>query len=73
MKIRQQRLSIDASEEEILEQEVRDARAASPEERMAAAITLLDSVYELWKSRGMTDDPGLCRFPGCAQERRRLE
>jgi len=32
---------------------------------------LADAVYGLWLSRGMTDDPGLCRFPGLAQQRRR--
>jgi hypothetical protein len=39
---------------------------------MRALVTLLDTCFELWRSRGLTHDAGLCRFPGCAQQRRRL-
>lgn len=51
--------------------EVADAAAASAEERMAAMIALLDSVYALWASRGLDLDEGFCRFPGITQQRRR--
>jgi hypothetical protein len=68
----QSRRALSSSTDEIVAEEVRDALAASPEERKAAAVALLDAAYALWASTGMTDDPGLCRFPGCVQERRRL-
>ena len=67
----QRGFGLDASEEDLIATEVADALAATAEERMAAAITLLDTAYELWRSRGLADDAGLCRFPGCAQQRRR--
>ena len=54
-----------------MRQEVEDALRASASERMAAAVALLDAVYELWRTRGMANDTGLCRFPRCAQQRRR--
>ena len=62
----QRRLGLDASEEDLIANEVADALAATAEERMAAAVALLDTAYELWRSRGLGDDAGLCRFPGCA-------
>jgi hypothetical protein len=58
----QRRFGLDASA---------DALAATAEERMAAAVALLDTANELRRSRGLADDAGPCRFPGCAQERRR--
>ena len=67
----QRRFGLDVSEEELVAQEVADALAATAEERMAAAVMLLDTAYELWRSKGLADDTGLCRFPGCTQQRRR--
>ena len=67
----QRRFGLDASEEDLIANEVADALAATAGERMAAAVALLDTAYELWRSRGLADDAGLCRFPGCAQQRRR--
>jgi len=65
--LRQERIPLGQAADAIVEQKVADALAASPSERMAAALALADAVYALWLSRGMTDDPGLCRFPGPAQ------
>jgi hypothetical protein len=68
---RGRRRSLTASPEEIAREEVEDALAATPEERMEALIALLDSAYELWATRGLHRDDGLCRFPGLTQQRRR--
>lgn len=61
---------LDGSREAILS-EVEAALRATPEERMRAAVELLDSAYELWRRQGLGDPRGLCRFVGCVQERRR--
>lgn len=66
----QRRFPLDTPEDELIAQQVEDAQAATPAQRMAAAISLLDAVYRLWQTRGLADDRGLCRFPGCVQERR---
>ena len=68
--MKQERYPIDTGEDELAERDVDDAWNASPEERMQALLTLLDAAYQLWLSQGLTSDQGLCRFPGCAQERR---
>jgi len=44
---RQQRISIHASDEDLARLEVEDALAATPAERMAAAIELLEGVLVL--------------------------
>lgn len=66
------RYKIDVSEEELIEQEGEDALRATPEERMAAAVALLDTTYQLWISRGFADEQGLCRVPGRTQQSRRV-
>jgi hypothetical protein len=68
---RSQRRPIDGSREDIIREEVADAMAATPAERMEVLIALLDSVYELWRTRGLDRDEGLCRFPRITQQRRR--
>jgi hypothetical protein len=68
---RSQRREIDGSREDIIGEEVADALAATPAERMEVLIALLDSVYDLWKTRGLDRDEGLCRFPRVTQQRRR--
>ncbi|HUR79577.1 MAG TPA: hypothetical protein VM733_02350, partial [Thermoanaerobaculia bacterium] len=65
------RFSLTSSRDEIIRQEVADALAATPAERMDALIALLDSAYELWAVRGLDRDEGLCRFPRVTQQRRR--
>jgi len=67
----QRKVPLGAPEELLILQEVEDALAASPTERMEAALTLLDSAYSLWLAQGLADDQGLCRFPGCTQQRKR--
>jgi hypothetical protein len=69
--VSQRRYRLDLSEDEILEQEVEDALRATPEERMAAAVALLETVYQLWASRGLADGQGLRRSPGWIQQERR--
>jgi hypothetical protein len=66
-----QRLPLTRSREEIVRQDVEDALAATPAERIEAMIALLDSAYELWATRGLDRDEGLCRFPRITQQRRR--
>jgi len=68
---RQRRFGFDVTEEELIRQEVEDALRATPEERMAAAVALLDTVYQLWTTQGLADDQGLCRVPGRTQQERR--
>jgi hypothetical protein len=68
---RSQRRPIDGSREAIVREEIADALAATPAERMEALIALLDSAYELWRTRGLDRDEGLCRFPRVTQQRRR--
>lgn len=65
------RLPLNRSSEAIADEEVADALAATPAERIEAMIALLDSAYELWVVRGLGRDEGLCRFPGITQQRRR--
>lgn len=65
------RRTLAASRDEIIREEVADALAATPAERMEALIALLDGAYELWVVRGLSRDEGLCRFPRLAQQRRR--
>jgi hypothetical protein len=62
---------LNGSLEAIIAEEVADALAATPAERIEAMIALLDSAYELWAVRGLNGDEGLCRFPGITQQRRR--
>jgi hypothetical protein len=68
----QRRFKLGLSEDELIDQEVEDALNATPEERMAAAVTLLDTVYQLWVSRGLADEGGLCRVSGRIQQERRV-
>jgi hypothetical protein len=68
---RSRRRLLTTSREEIAREEVEDALAATPAERMQALIALLDSAYELWATRGLDRDEGFCRFPGITQQRRR--
>lgn len=68
---RSRRRPLDGSREAVMEEEVADALAATPAERIEAMIALLDSAYELWVVRGLDRDEGLCRFPGITQQRRR--
>lgn len=68
--IKQRRLTLDDSRKAAMTEEVVDALHASPEERMRAAETLLDTAYELLRRQAMADGEALCRFPGCVQERR---
>jgi hypothetical protein len=65
-------LKFDASEEELIDHEVEDALNSTPEERMAAAVALLDSACQIWISRGLADEQGLCRVPGRTQQERRV-
>jgi hypothetical protein len=67
---RQRRVLLTADREAAVRRDVEDALRASPEERMRAAVELLDTVYDLWRRRGLGDERGLCRFPSCVQERR---
>lgn len=68
---RSHRVSLNGSRETNFQEEVADALAATPEERIEAMIALLDGLYELWAVRGLDRDQGLCRFPGITQPRRR--
>src|SRR5687768_3378887 len=68
---RSRRFPLNGSRESIVAEEVADALAATPTERIEAMIALLQSAYELWAVRGLDRDEGLCRFPGIAQQRRR--
>src|SRR5687768_18298856 len=68
---RSRRIPLDGSREMAIAEEVADALAATPAERIEAMIALLDSAYELWAVRGLDRDEGLCRFPGITQQRRR--
>jgi hypothetical protein len=68
---RSRRIPLNGSRDAALEQEVADALAATPAERIEAIIALLDSAYALWAVRGLDRDEGLCRFPGITQQRRR--
>ena len=70
--ISQRRFRLDLSEEDLLDQEVEDALRATPQERMRAATILLDTVYQLWLSRGLADDQGLCRISERTQQERRV-
>lgn len=65
--VSQRRYRLDLSEDEILELQVEDALRATPEERMAAAVALLETVYQLWASRGLAEGQGFCRAPGRAR------
>ena len=56
--VSQRRYRLDLSEDEILEAEVEDALRATPEERMTAAVALLETVYQLWASRGLAEGQG---------------
>jgi hypothetical protein len=67
---RQVRRPLERSEEAVIEEEVADALAATPAERMEAAVALLDAAFSLMESDEENRDPGLCRFPGMSQERR---
>jgi hypothetical protein len=67
---RSRRIPLDGSREAAIAEEVADALAATPAQRIEAMVALLDSAYELW-SVGLDRDEGLCRFPGITQERRR--
>ncbi len=69
--MKQRRYPLRISEDRLIEQQIEDALEATPEERMQAAVTLLDTAYRLWISQGLARDKRLCRFPGCAQQRRR--
>jgi hypothetical protein len=51
---------MNGSRESIIDEEVADALAATPAERIEAMIALLDSAYELWIVRGLDRDEGLC-------------
>jgi hypothetical protein len=68
---RGRRRPLNGSAEAIMAEEVADALAATPAERIEAMIALLDSAYELWAVRGLNRDEGLCRFPRMTQQRRR--
>lgn len=68
---RSQRRPLDGPREAIIREEVADALAATPAERMEALIALLDGAYELWRARGLDRDEGLCRFPRVTRQRRR--
>jgi hypothetical protein len=68
--MKQNRFSFSTSEDELAQQEVQDALAATPEERMAALSTLLDTAYRLWASKLGCEGKSLCRFPRYTQERR---
>jgi hypothetical protein len=46
--VKARRIPLGTSREELMRHEVEDAFAASPAERMAAAVLLLDTAYELW-------------------------
>jgi hypothetical protein len=70
-RITQRKIPLAGSREAAIRLEVEDALRASPEERMRAAVALLDATYELWQRQGLGDPRGLCRFVGCVQERRR--
>lgn len=70
--ITQRRFQLDLSEEALIDQDVEDALRATPQERMAAATVLLDTVYQLWSSQGFADGQGLCRVPGRIQQERRV-
>src|SRR5258706_3609152 len=65
------RRPLSTSRDAIMREEVADALAATPEERIEAMVALLDIAYELWAVRGLDRDEGLCRFPGITQQRRR--
>lgn len=65
------RSPLNRAPEAIVAEEVSDALAATPAERVEAMIALLDSAYGLWAARGLDRDEGLCRFPGITQQRRR--
>ncbi|HVR39286.1 MAG TPA: hypothetical protein VMU84_09335, partial [Thermoanaerobaculia bacterium] len=64
---RSRRIPLDGSREAAIAEEVADALAATPAERIEAMVALLDSAYELWAVRGLDRDEGLCRFPGITQ------
>jgi hypothetical protein len=66
----QRKVPLGAPEELLILQEVEDALAASSTERMEAALTLLDTAYSVWLAQGVADEQGLCRFPGCTQQRK---
>jgi hypothetical protein len=65
------RRPLNGSRDAVIAEEVADALAATPAERIEAMIALLDSAYALWAARGLDRDQGLCRFPGLTQQRRR--
>lgn len=67
---RQRRVLLTADREAAIRLDVEDALRASPKERMRAAVELLDTVYDLWRRRGLGDERGLCRFPNRVQERK---
>lgn len=67
---RARRRSLIASSDDIIREEVADALAATPAERMEALVALLDSAYELWAVRGLDRDEGLCRSSRMTQTRR---
>lgn len=69
--VTQRRYRLDTDEETLAAMDVEDALNATPEERMAAAVTLLDTAYALWVERGLADEQGLCRIPGRTQQERR--
>jgi hypothetical protein len=58
------------SREATVAEQVSDALATTPAERIEAIVGLLDSAYGLWALRGL-DRGELCRFRGITQERRR--
>jgi hypothetical protein len=66
----QRKIPLAGSSAAAIEQEVEDALRASPEQRMRAVVTLLDTSYDLLRRQGMADGETFCRFPGCIQERR---
>ena len=69
--MKQEKHPLGVDEEYFVNRDVEDALSASPEERAQALEVLLETAYRLWVSRGLTDDQGLCRFPGLTQQRRR--
>lgn len=67
--MQQNRFSMSDREEAQIRQEVLDAQNATEEERMEAALALLELTYDLW-ARELGTTESLCRFPSLTQERR---
>lgn len=67
---RSRRIPLHDSHETSIEEEVADALAATPEERIEAMVAVLDSAFALWAVRGVDRSRFTAAFPASTDVRR---